>query len=621
MEKKQEQTICTFDIETNGLLENATTVWCAAIKDFNTGKVYSYLYNNITNFLAKLDTYDVAVGHNCLAFDFPVLKKVYGYEYEGRKVDTLWMSRMQRPNRPRPPGMKGAYAPHSVEAWGYRLGKQKVEHEDWTTYSPNMLDRVVQDVEIQHLILKELIKEGEGENWTECHRSTARIFDKLQRQKDYGWRLDTAQLNHCISLLDHWITRIDNAINPILPCIVKRSKSSQSINPFLKSGDISKRVHDYFVEGNVFNVGGEFSKVEIRKINLDKPDEVKEYLLSLGWKPSKWNTNNKGEITSPKLSKDDDFEGVSSTIGKLLVRRVQCKQRKGVIVGWMQSIDRHDRIPTPVNGIASTGRLRHGSVVNVPGKEAFFGKEMRKCFVPSGPDWIIIGVDSKSNQIRQLAARMGDEEYKKRILYGEDPHNVTMSMCKLPSRTVAKNLFYGTIFGAGDAKAGSLVHGGREQGAELRSLLFSGLPGLQALIERETHKWDRTAKKKFNPKTKRVELCDGRITGLDGRPIIVPSRHMVLVYLLQSDEAIQMGYAYLYIWDEMAKRGYRHGRDWGMLIWYHDEIQFEINTKNVSIDDATQIAKDSIAVAGRYYKINCPHEGDVKIGRSWYETH
>ena len=132
--------IATLDTETNGLLPEVTKVWCAVVKDYENNVTRTFTPDNILHLRDYLDTFNLIRGHNIIAFDLAVLKKLWGYEYHGEIEDTLLMSRLQRPDRRTPPHCKGA-GPHSVKAWGVRLGHKKVEHEDWSEYSPEMLRR------------------------------------------------------------------------------------------------------------------------------------------------------------------------------------------------------------------------------------------------------------------------------------------------------------------------------------------------------------------------------------------------------------------------------------------------------------------------------------------------
>ena len=116
-----------------------------------------------------------------------------------------------------------------------------------------------------------------------------------------------------------------------------------------------------------------------------------------------------------------------------------------------------------------------------------------------------------------------------------------------------------------------------------------------------------------------MEYKNGYIRGLDGRPILVESEHTILVYYLQSDEAIQMATAYCILNKWLEKEGYVWGKDYGFTIWYHDEWQIECRADIA--ERVSELSNEAIAWAGRFYNIACPHEGESKIGRSWYETH
>ena len=174
------------------------------------------------------------------------------------------------------------------------------------------------------------------------------------------------------------------------------------------------------------------------------------------------------------------------------------------------------------------------------------------------------------------------------------------------------------MFGAGDAKVGKIVKGTAAHGRILKTQFLQGLPALGKLMESLTAEWRSTAKKRFNAKFNRMEYYDGTITGLDGRPILVPSEHQVLVYLLQSDEAVMMSAAYNKIHKELSKR-YEWGIDYGVVCFYHDEVNVECREEIA--EEVGKITAEAIAWAGRFYNISCPHLGQAKIGKNWYEVH
>jgi len=624
--------IATFDLECDGFLETAKTIWCAVVKDHDTGSRHTFNPNNIDKLVDFLSTYECLIGHNCIQYDFPILKKLYNWQYSGQIKDTLLMSRLQNPQRPLPPGYMGKNS-HSVEAWGYRVGISKIEHNDWTKYTPEMLERCEQDVEIQYLIYQKLLKEG-GDRWDRAHKLNAKIFSYLQQQEQYGWLIDEVHLDNCIRTLDRWIAKIDKAVIPHLPVVCEKleSKAGEEYNyvkrPFKKDGSYSEICLRFLSQLNDPSVvvSGPFSRLTFRKIDLNSVDEVKDFLISQGWRPEKWNTNDEGQKTSAKFSKDDPFQGIESKIGKVIARRIQCRQRRSTLDGWRQGLRQDGRLCTRTAGIATTGRLRHSVVVNIPSphSKAFFAKQMRQCFITKR-DWKLVGVDSKGNQMRQLAARMNDEEFTNAVLFGKsedgtDLHSLNQKKTGAKSRSLAKNFFYGCIlFGAGDSKTAKLLDTTVDKAREIKKEYLTNMPKLKAVIDGLAREWRITAKRRFNHKWNRIEYYDGYITGLDGRPILVAFEKDLLCYALQSDEAIHMGVAYVMIHKWAEQRGWVVGRDWGMLIWMHDEYQMEARTEIA--EELALLACKAIQWAGRFLNIKCPHDGDYKIGNNWYETH
>ena len=108
-----------------------------------------------------LERADVLIGHNILGYDVPLLKEQFP-EFAPRAtyLDTLTLSRLYYPHiserdyERRPIGMpQRLYGSHSLEAWGYRLKCFKGDFakntsNDWSTYTPEMLDYCIQDTKV-----------------------------------------------------------------------------------------------------------------------------------------------------------------------------------------------------------------------------------------------------------------------------------------------------------------------------------------------------------------------------------------------------------------------------------------------------------------------------------------
>lgn len=621
-----------FDLEANGLLQEATHVHCGVVK-IKGGESRKFRPNQIKDLLSYLDSFDVLIAHNGIGYDFPLLKKLYGWVFKGKKVDTLIMSRLLDPKRLVPfncPNKKAG--PHSIEAWGWRVGRGKPEHNDWTVFSEEMLHRCSEDTEILELVYDALMREAKGGKWRNAFLLSFELFERLQQQEEYGWLVDQEHMQKCIRQLTKWIERIDRVIVPRLPKVIEidETKKDGEYNyvrkPFLKSGEYAKSSAEFILNSgydvHLRPVAGPFSRVVFRPTNLDSNEETKDFLLSLGWEPLEWNTDDEGNRTSPKLSKDDPFEGIEGKLGKLVARRVQCRQRRSIVEGLTKLIRPDGRIASVVNMLAVTGRATHRNIVNIPKAGSFYGKQMRQIFTSSS-GMVLVGTDSAGNQLRQLAGRMNNPVYTKALVDGKkedgtDNHSLTRDIGELESRDIAKNVMYCLLFGGGDVKLAKTAKKPAGSGATLRDKLYRGLDGLGTLMEALTKEWRSTAKQRYNAKFNKMEYYNGTITGLDGRPIKVPSEHQLLVYLLQSDEAIHMAKAYCLLAERLAKK-YVWGVDYGIVCWYHDE--YTIECKESIAEDVKKISEDCIRDAGAFYNISCPHAGEGAIGKNWYSIH
>ena len=69
-------------------------------------------------------------------------EKLYGWKFEGVIRDTLCMSKLFDPERPS----------HSLDSYGKQFNRFKPVHEDWSRYSPEMLHRCTEDVEINSML-------------------------------------------------------------------------------------------------------------------------------------------------------------------------------------------------------------------------------------------------------------------------------------------------------------------------------------------------------------------------------------------------------------------------------------------------------------------------------------
>ena len=167
-----------FDLEADGLLDEATTIYCVSSFNIDTGDKIS-LYGkelNSRSVRGLLGSGDVVIGHNIISYDLPMLDKFFKVDIIGDYgnevvIDTLLWSKVLHPDRQLPKGcpttIRNEYTgknqkvgPHGLESWGYRVGVKKVQIDRWDVFNSSIVQRCEDDVEINYLTYLALCKEA-----------------------------------------------------------------------------------------------------------------------------------------------------------------------------------------------------------------------------------------------------------------------------------------------------------------------------------------------------------------------------------------------------------------------------------------------------------------------------
>ena len=159
-----------FDIETNGLYDEATELFCVAIHDVVRNETIGYGPGSIDRAINRLANATCLIGHNIIFYDLPVLKKLLDFETQAHVIDTLICTRLIWPKEKLqeidtdhyenvPAKLRGSA---SLKAWGYRLSNFKDNFTDFSQYSQEMLEYCKQDCNVTaalyHLITTDPIK-------------------------------------------------------------------------------------------------------------------------------------------------------------------------------------------------------------------------------------------------------------------------------------------------------------------------------------------------------------------------------------------------------------------------------------------------------------------------------
>jgi len=542
------------DIETDGL--DATTIWCAVCRNNGVSEVIC----NEKDFKAYVSDRPNAswVFHNGIGFDVPVLDRLWNVSFDrSRIVDTLVLSRLADPSR------SGG---HSLRNWGNTLGFAKGDHNDWSQLTPEMIDYCLRDVELTEAVYNKLKVELDGFK-QESVDLEHQVQWLMQQQEDNGWLLDQRLCHLLVAKFKERMNEIEADLQAVFPPVVEERYSEKT----------GKRLKD---KVTVFNVGSR--------------QQVADRLTAKGAVWSAVTTTGKPVVDEKTLKENHHVPEAQQVLEYLLLQK-----RHSQVKSWLEHVKEDGRVHGRVisNG-AVTGRMTHQNpnMAQVPSSSSQYGEECRRCWtVPDG--YKLVGADASGLELRMLAHYMGDEEFTD-VLLREDIHTRNQLAAGLATRAQAKTFIYAFLYGAGDAKIGSIVGGSAKDGNQLRTRFLRNTPTLETLRDRV----GQAARK-------------GYLVGLDGRKLWVRSEHSALNTLLQAAGAVVMKKALVLL----NLHATEHNINFKFIGNIHDEIQSEVATKQA--EKFGWLAVECIKAAGISFSLRCPLDGEYQIGNTWSETH
>lgn len=602
-----------FDIETNGFLEDVTKIHCLVIKDTDTGEVIhcdTRIPITIKTGLELLSKGDTIIGHNIIKYDIPVIQKLYPWFKvdESKVVDTLVLTRLiysdlrERDGANIEKGLLPSklWASQSLEAWGYRLGLLKGEYTawfklhceekgveyvpglEWASFCPEMLEYCVTDVEVTHKLYDLAMTANYDPRAIELEHKTAHICARMERS---GWYFDKEKAADLYAELVAKKSVIEREMAETFEPLVEERWSEKT----------GKRLKDKVTP---FNPG---SRQQIADRLIKKYD----------WKPTDFTPAGQVKIDEEVLKRLDYPEAKTLAQYFLLDKRIS--QLSEGDQAWLK-LERGGVIHGSINtNGAVTGRATHQApnLAQVPAVRSPYGKQCRELFtVPRG--FSMVGADLSGLELRCLAHFMhkwDEGAYGETVINGKsedgtDIHSVNQRAAGLPTRDNAKTFIYGFLYGAGDAKIGTIVGGSAKDGKRLREKFLEATPALKHLREAVSKASKR-----------------GYLIGLDGRKLHIRSDHAALNVLLQSAGALISKQWLIEVDAWASQRGLKYGYDgdWTMLGWIHDEIQFAVKEGlETEFGDAVVRCAER---AGEFFGFKVPISAEYHVGKTWADTH
>ena len=591
-----------FDIETDGL--DPHKIFCISAIDVDTQEQKNFDVSNICNGLAYLMQADKLIGHNIIGFDIPAIKKLYRVDLSDKKiVDTLVLSRLFNPVR----------ASHSLEAWGYKLGFQKIDFDKYDEYSEEMMEYCANDVQLNLKVYEALKRESKGftSESVNLERDTYKVITK---QREHGFMLDITLAQKLLEEFEKEIKLTEKEVHKTFkPRIDRRVIYPQHTKDGVlrkmgldtkgKQTRLTDDEYDIFDKGQSTTVVRETEE----PFKLGSRQQIGEYLQQFGWKPKEFTPTGQPKVDEKILNKVKDIPEAT-----LIAKYLMLQKRIAQVSSWLTFLPEsliensegcvelsarvHGSVIT--NGTI-TGRMSHRdpNMAQIPSLASPYGKECRSCWTVADK-FKLVGIDASGLELRMLAHYLNDEEFTDDIING-DIHTANQKRAGLKSRNQAKTFIYAFLYGAGDAKIGSVIGGNKAEGKRVKQSFLANFGTLKTFRNRITREAEQ----------------NGFIKGLDGRKIFIRSAHSALNSLLQGAGAIVMKRA-LIIFDELIKENNLLAN---CVANVHDEWQVEVLEEEA--EQLGQLGVDAIRAAGVYYNLNCPLDGEYKIGGNWSETH
>lgn len=434
-----------FDIECDGL--NPSKIHCLWIED--TYGRSSVGYVSYEDMRASLASYDRLIGHNIIRFDIPVLERLLGVAIQSKLVDTLALSWTLYPERHE----------HGLESWGEDLHIKKPVVEDWVNQDVEVyLDRCEQDVQINMKLWKKMdrlldkLYDNDEKKWEYIEYISFKM-DCAREQERSRWKLDLDRVDRGISELEQERDAKVTQLVQAMPKVEIYAKRNPPAKPYKKDGTLSTTGARWkhlckkcgLPENHLQPID---ELVGYSEPNPASSKQVKDWLYSLGWKPTTFKyvrdklTN---EVRAIPQVNGDHGSGICDSV-KLLYNRDPAielldglsviNHRLSILNGFKENVSEDGYVRAEIQGLTNTLRFKHKVCVNLPKAGKSYGELIRGCLI-SEDGYELCGSDMASleDRLKQHFIYPYDPDYVEEMNVKDyDPH---LSLAELAGEVTA----------------------------------------------------------------------------------------------------------------------------------------------------------------------------------------
>lgn len=353
-------------------------------------------------------------------------------------------------------------------------------------------------------------------------------------------------------------------------------------------------------------------------LNIASPKQIGTVIfekLHLSDKPKK---NNNGTYSTDE-STLLDLADKHPIIDEILEYRAVRKLLSTYIEPFPAYIEPSDgKVHTTFNqALTATGRLSSSNpnLQNIPIRSEQ-GKEIRKAFVPSTPDGLILSADYSQIELRIMAHLSCDQHLINAFRQGLDIHAATAAkifgvphdQVTSDQRRIAKTANFGIMYGISAFGLAQRLRIGRKDAQKIIDDYFTGFPSILSFIEdtkaaaRETGYVETIfGRRRYIPD---INSKNGTLRALAERnavnaPIQGTSADIIKMAMIEVDKA-------------MTEAGMRSR----MVLQIHDELVFDAVPEE--IEELKKIVVDRME---NVVKLSVPLTVECNYGKNWLEAH
>lgn len=301
-------------------------------------------------------------------------------------------------------------------------------------------------------------------------------------------------------------------------------------------------------------------------------------------------------------------------VSDILEYRSVTKLRATYADGLCRAANEDERVHTSLNQTMTvTGRLSSAepNLQNIPVRTEL-GRELRKFFIPSDSDHVLIDADYSQIELRLLAHIAGDTRMIEGFTGGEDVHSLTASQVfGVPLEAVtpelrkrAKAVNFGIVYGMGDFSLAADIGVSRKEAAEYIKSYFEKYPQISSYLS------DVVEKAKQNGYTETVFGRRRYIPELTSPKAMLRAfgERAAMNSPIQGSSADIIKLAMIGVRDRLL----RERLDARLILQVHDELIVEASRADAP--RAAEILKDTME---NVVKLSVPLTVSLSMGDTW----